>query len=454
MNNPAAGINALGNAKMHSPQHADLAKSVPQATFFDRLTGIATLSEIIRIFGACAVLASMSLFLLEGWNDGNDIQRYFKLLAQTGLLTGAGFALSFFLKENKGARFFFGLSLASVVSSFTILGSLIYSLFQWDGQLIEYPEMLTWHAIDLATFMPICAGAIGLLSLLTSFSFRVFSRNIAGSLTLNFLLMNSLLLIPVRGSLSISVLATVAFWVCSMTVKRLNRKEKINFTNETKFSLGLLFLPCVIIIARALSLYSVDEVMLITLCGLAYFALRSWVIRLEHPSFGKRLMELSQLILVTVIAVQSIRLLPYSLGDTYPALFSIIVAVFSYDQISRSNDVGWRSFVLNLSVVSLLVLNIVFAMLEPELIVRLLSLGIAAFILGFVKQSQPLVNSSAFAKNSAIVGCAISMLLLTLELVSMAQLSTWMVVGLIGMLLIIGASFYERFGLSLWSKTN
>jgi hypothetical protein len=454
MNNPATGICALGDANMQDPRHSEVDKSMPKASFFDRLIGIATLSEIVRIFGACAVLASMSLFLLEGWNEGNDIQRYFKLLAQTGLLTGAGFALSYFLKENKGARFFFGLSLVSVVSSFTILGSLIYSLFQWDGQLIEYPEVLTWQAIDLTTFMPICAGAIVLLSLLSSFSFRVFSRNIAGSLTLNFLLMNSLLLIPVRGSLSISVLAAAVFWVCSMTVKRLSQKDRINFTKETKFSLALLFLPGIIIIARALSLYNVDEVMLIALCGLAYFALRSWLIRLEQASFGKRLMELTQLVLVVVIAVQSVSLLPSSLSDTLPALFSMIVAAFSYDQIGRSCDTRWRSFVLNLSVVSLVLLNIAFAMLEPALIIQLMSFGVTAFMLGFVKHTKPLVSGSTFAKNSAIMGCAVSLLLVALELVSLAQLSTWMVVGLIGMLLIIGASFYERFGLSLWSKAN
>jgi len=454
MNNPAGNLNALGETNTHNLEHPELDKAMPQVSFIDRWTGIATLSEIVRIFGACAVLASMSLFLLEGWNDGNDIQRYFKLLAQTGLLTSAGFALSYFLKENKGARFFFGLSLVSVVSSFTILGSLIYSLFQWDGQLIEYPEMLTWQAIDLAAFMPICAGAIVLLSLLSRFSFKVFSRNIAGSLTLNFLLMNSLLLIPVRGSLSISVLAGVAFWVSTLTVKRLSSEEKINFTNETKFSLGLLFLPGVIIVARALSLYSVDQVMLIALSGLAYFALRSWVIRLEQPSFGKRLMELAQLGLATVIAVQSVGLLPHSLEDTYIALWSVIVLAFSFDQIIRSHDIRWKLFVLNLSVVSLLVINIAVALFTSELTIQLLSLGIAALMLVFIARVQPLVNSTAFARSSAILGCAISILLIGLELVSLAQLSTWIVVGMVGMMLIIGASFYERFGLSLWSKTH
>ena len=47
------------------------------------LRNVATLSEALRILGAGVILVSMSVFLLQGWNDGNDIRRYLLLLAQT-----------------------------------------------------------------------------------------------------------------------------------------------------------------------------------------------------------------------------------------------------------------------------------------------------------------------------------------------------------------------------------
>jgi len=72
---------------------------------------------MLRVFGACAVIASLSLFLIEGWTDGNDLNRYFKLLAQTGLITGAGLFLSFVVKEVKGARVFFGVFLRVTVQA-------------------------------------------------------------------------------------------------------------------------------------------------------------------------------------------------------------------------------------------------------------------------------------------------------------------------------------------------
>ena len=56
------------------------------------IRNFATLSEALRILGAGVLLASMSVFLLQGWSEGNDIRRYLLLLAQTGLLGAAGFA--------------------------------------------------------------------------------------------------------------------------------------------------------------------------------------------------------------------------------------------------------------------------------------------------------------------------------------------------------------------------
>ena len=96
------------------------------------LQNFASVSEALRFLGAAVLLASMSIFLLQGWNEGNDISRYLLLLSQTGLLAASGFALSYGLKETKGARIFFGLALISIPANFTILSALLYSVFQWD----------------------------------------------------------------------------------------------------------------------------------------------------------------------------------------------------------------------------------------------------------------------------------------------------------------------------------
>ena len=39
------------------------------------IRNFASLSEALRVMGAAVLLASMSVFLLQGWNEGNDISR-------------------------------------------------------------------------------------------------------------------------------------------------------------------------------------------------------------------------------------------------------------------------------------------------------------------------------------------------------------------------------------------
>ena len=98
-----------GNAYVVSSRRAftmeGLAKSV---------RNFATLSEALRFLGASVLVASMSVFLLQGWSEGNDVGRYLMLLAQSGLLAAAGLAMSHGLQESKGARIFFGVGLISI----------------------------------------------------------------------------------------------------------------------------------------------------------------------------------------------------------------------------------------------------------------------------------------------------------------------------------------------------
>ncbi len=424
------------------------------SSIFKKLKNIISISEILRIFGACAVIASMSLFLLNGWSEGNDIQRYLKLLAQTGLLTVAGITLSFILKENKGARLFFGLSLISVVANFTILGALTYSIFPFDNGLVSYPEMVTWKAVELSTFMPIFIGAITLLSVLTWFSFSIFARKISAPLTITFLSMCALLLIPFRSSLTVSIVAFIALWLSSVFVKKINQTENIVFTNETKFALGLVFAPGLLIIARALSLYHVDQIMLLTLSGLAYISLRSWLTRFDKKSLLKSTIEILNVATSIFIAFQVTELFPHSLEILHATIFSIIAASLNLDQIKRSSDPVWQKTILNLTIAGLVILNICVTFFSNDMLQQILVLLTCSGLFTFIQQLTLTLEQKKFSKLMTITGMIASTLMLSTHLVSIMNLSNWVVIGLIGAALIIGGSLYERYGLSLSSVKN
>ena len=57
-----------------------------------------------------------------------------------------------------------------------------------------------------------------------------------------------------------------------------------------------------------------------------------------------------------------------------------------------------------------------------------------------------------FSRIIAIVGIIAASLIVGFDLVQLAQLGNWIIIGISGALLIIGASLYERFGLKLLAK--
>ena len=418
-------------------------------SLFDRLKKITSISEVLRLFGACAVIASMSLFLLNGWSDGNDIQRYLKLLGQTGLLTAAGIILSFVLKENKGARIFFGLSLISVVANFMILGALTYSMFQLDGSLTQYPSFVTWKAVSASTFWPIFAVAVTLLAVLTRFSFSIFSRNIAAPLSINFLLMCSLLLVPVRSSLIVSLLAIAALWCSALLVKKLSQNENVVFTNETKFALGLMFAPGLLIIARALSLYSVDAVMLTALSSLSYFALRAWITRFTTPSTLQRIIEKCQFCVAIFLSIQLIALLPNIILDLDAAIFSLVLLILTYDQIKASRDTAWHKTIIVITTISLALINTLLAFWSESFILQTSSLLVCISLLWFAQFMATLSAGNNLNKLIPVAGIIINTLLLASQLITYIQLGNWVVIGLIGITMIVSGSLFERYGMSL-----
>lgn len=426
-----------------------------QRSLFEKLRDITSVSQVLRTFGAAAVIVSMSLFMLQGWSEGNDITRYLKLLGQTGLLTGVGLILSFLIKEYKGARVFFGLSLFSVVANFTILGALTFSMVQWDGHLVDYPSMMKWVVVDTSTFMMMFAGAFVLLAIVSRFSFSIFARNIAGTLTISFLAMCSLLLIPVRSSVVVCLIAGLSIWASIVIISRLCQNEKLALTREAKTAMSLLYLPGLIMIARAVSLYKIDDVMLVSLGTLAYVAMRSLIAQIDVTSMSTRLLEITQYGVGVFLSLLIVDLLPYDLYAYKPVLFACLLGGFLVDQIRLSKDKSWTALSFNFTAFTLVFGYLWFSLFNGHIEWQLSSLFASALMLTISWFVGHKAGNRQVANISAMIGLAASLLLLGTRLVELINLSNWMLIGLGGVLLIVGASLYERYGLSFLAiKSN
>ena len=279
----------------------------------------ASLSEALRMVGAAVLLASMSVFLMQGWNDGNDISRYLLLLAQTGLLTAAGFAMSHGLKETKGARIFFGLSLVSIPANFTILGALLYSVFQWDGGLSTYPGYATWQIEDVANIGITLSGAMLVLLPVTLFCFAIMARHSAKTLSMHFLLLNALLLLPIRNSMAAGTVALLGVFYALYFVGKMTGKDRSLKTGEGKFALATLFIPLGIVLFRSMYFYQVDSLM-VAMVSIALFLLARQASL--FPDRGARVALLLQVLSVPLALVVAL-----SLTDAFASAMATGLAV-------------------------------------------------------------------------------------------------------------------------------
>ena len=297
----------------------------------------ATLSEALRILGATVILASMSVFLLQGWNEGNDISRYLLLLAQTGLLAAAGFAMSHGLKEAKGARIFFGLALVSIPANFTILGALLYSVFQWDGGLSSYPGYATWQIENIASTGFTLGGAMFVLVPVTLFCFAIMARHSTKALSLHFLLLNALLLLPIRSSLAAGTIALLGIMYALIMVGKMTRNDRSLKTGEGKFALVTLFIPLGIILFRSMYFYKVDSLM-VAMVSLALFLAARQVSL--FPDRSARLASFLEMLSLPFAMVAALALTdavaPYLVNGLDVTLFAVAYSTLALDVLRRT----------------------------------------------------------------------------------------------------------------------
>ena len=299
----------------------------------------ATLSEALRMLGAGVIVASMSVFLLQGWNEGNDISRYLMLLAQTGLLAAAGFAMSHIVKESKGARSFFGLALISIPANFTILGALLYSVFQWDGGLTTYPGYADWRIEDVASIGVTMSAAMLVIVPVTLFCFAIMARHSAKPLSVHFLLLNALLLLPVRESVAAGTIALAGVFYALYAIGKLTASNPALKTGEGKFALATLFIPLGIILFRSMYFYQVDSLMVAMVAMALFLAARQ---ASQFPDRSARLATALEVVswpLAMVVALALTDAFDPGITSSLKApLFAATYATLALDVIRRTGS--------------------------------------------------------------------------------------------------------------------
>lgn len=420
----------------------------PQAedsSIFNLIRNITSFASLLRVCGALVMLVAMSTYLLQGWHEGNDISRYYMLLSQTFLLALSGFGLSYILKENKGARIFFGLGLISITVNMTTLGALIFSTMQWGSELGHYPSYAKWVAPEFGAIVTALIATLAISAPVAWIGHKVLARRSSGTLSALFMFTNLLLLVPVRESWFVGVAALIAVLLpIAFFSKRMSHDNTLR-TPEGVFGMVSVFVPAGLIICRSIWLYPVDEILQIILAGTAFIALRFCAYQTEEGSYSRNLTYWLSLGAAWGVAIPAAGLADNFLSNELACnVFGLVLAGLMLELSTRCQN---PKPTLRVAAFFLIVSHVLPLLATDDLSNALMCVlaGLAVTATGYHHGMRSLI---AFGALTALCGVGHPVA----EFVQWLDFSNWITLSVSGGAIIITASLIERHGAVIMTK--
>ncbi|HEU5074865.1 MAG TPA: hypothetical protein VFU02_11835 [Polyangiaceae bacterium] len=213
------------------------------------------LGRILRIVGGAFLIASASTFLLHRWEQGSDLIRYGMLLLHTVLLTAAALFCGLGVKESRGARTFLAITLSVVPINAAVLGGLVYSRFAQDSAHLMLAGNFLWVAPSGVAALSCVVATAVVLAPAVWIAYRTLAKPRATSLLCAFALLNGLLILPWRLPAVTSLLAVLGTLVVAVADAHWFSRHPAARTVEGRIARGTLLLPLALLLARGMHLY-------------------------------------------------------------------------------------------------------------------------------------------------------------------------------------------------------
>lgn len=425
--------------KLHDHHPLTHEAAAAKETLVQTMRQFSGFASLMRLLGALIILAAMSAFLLQGWHDGDDISRYYMLLSQTGLLAAGGFALSFLFRENKGARVFFGLGLISITVNMTTLGALIFSATQWGGSLTDYPSFAQWTSLGTDALLLAIGATLLVCAPIGWFSHKVFARQSASRLSALFLAANLLLLVPVRESWSVGLVAALAILVPVWFLHQHLREARSLRTPEGMMAIASVMAPAIIILFRSIWLYPLDELLMLILSATSYLALRCIAGQFEPNTTLKNLTNSMAVIAAMFLSLATSLLLAPMLAQEWALVaFTLPATLCLIDMAMRGTKPDGY---IQLAVLILAIVHIGGAFFDATGLAGAICMlaGMAIIALGVFFRTG---TSFILGTLTLVIGTLIQFR----ELIETIDFSNWVTLSITGAIIIISASLIERHG--------
>jgi hypothetical protein len=400
------------------------------------------IANLLRLVGGGFTVAAILIFLFQRWEDASDLSRYGMIFGETLILAILGFATSRWLKDQRSARVFLGLSLVSTSAVFTILAAMIHSQVQWMPVVANLPDFAVWAIDSMDHIVLLLTGSYLLLGTQSLFTLSVLARPAARSLSLIFLLNTGLLLLPIRdmGITTLLVLPALLFGLRYLTVLR--RSTPAMRTVEGTMAGVLALLPLAIMIGRGASLYAQGPVAVGSLALLAYLLLRQIAMSITQAVRFRKLLEVASLLPAAIASLQVVELVDYNFplfNHWLIAIFGAALSGFLMDLAMRA--ISGRERYLQAALYTGLLVSVIEESFYP---------GVASALFGVVISALVLLFSIA-TRESNLLKLALlillgSMVLLVSKVIFTLNAGTWISLTILGMATIILAATVDRYG--------
>jgi hypothetical protein len=432
----------------HLPRKADSRPEQEGTPILVEDDKLSNLSNLLRTLGAVIIIAAASIFLIQNWGHGNDIQRYLMLLAFSGVLSAAGFFCGLRLHESKGARTLLGLAVAVVPIHFAVLGGLLYSQFPWDGLSVILPEFATWVAPSKASALATVGISIALLAPMVYLSLLSLGRTKARELSMVFFGLNLALLLPVRNPDWTALLVALGGLLIAYVELRIFCRETSLQTFEGRFLRLMNVVPLALLTVRGLKFYVFSDLLAAAILGsvaLLAFTLGPQLSRVER---SQKLMQFASVIpaglswsilaanLVDLLNLHSHWVIPFA---TLP--FSGLLLMISLGSVG--DGTGFRRAAAVVALLGVSTHLLVCPGLASSLIC--LSIGVACLIYGCLVQQKTIFFSG--------LACIVLGLGYHFKYaIRLYSISNWGSLAMAGVVIIILASLIERHYQTLLNK--
>jgi hypothetical protein len=399
-------------------------------------------SNILRLAGGGFTVAAILIFLFQRWEDASDLYRYGMIFGETLTLAVLGFATSRWLKDQRSARVFLGLSLVSTSAVFTILAAMIYSQVQWMPVVANLPDFAFWAIDSMDSVLPLLGGSFILLGALSLFTLSVLARPVARSLGLLFMLNIGLLLLPVRDMGITTLLVLPALFFGFRYLGTLRGSTPAMRTGEGAMAGLLVLLPLFIMIGRGASLYGHGPVAIGSLALLAYLLMRQIAQSISQAIRFRQALEVVSLLPAAVTSLQVVELVNYNLSwlnHWQIPLFGVVMSLFLIDLTLRA--ISGRERYLQAVLCMGLLVSVIQEALYPAVTSAVFGLALSALVL--------LLSVAARERNLlklALLTGGGSLVLLLSKIIFTLDAGTWMSLTILGVAAIILAAVLDHYG--------